>query len=102
MADVLLLYASTHGHTAKIAARIAEGLRAGGVGRVDVRDAADAGAIDPAAFDGVIVGGSLHAGRHQAEPVEWVKAHLAVLGDRPSAFFSVSLTAADETSEARE
>ena len=39
--DVLLLYASTHGHTAKIAARIAEGLRAEGIDEVSVRDAAD-------------------------------------------------------------
>jgi menaquinone-dependent protoporphyrinogen oxidase len=65
MADVLLLYASTHGHTAKIAARIAEGLRAEGVGEVNVRDAVDAGAIDPAAYEAVIVGDSLHAGHHQ-------------------------------------
>jgi flavodoxin len=44
MADVLVLYASTHGHTAKVAARIADGLRAEGVDEVDVRDrAADAG-----------------------------------------------------------
>jgi menaquinone-dependent protoporphyrinogen oxidase len=102
MADVLLLYASTHGHTAKIAARIADGLRAEGVQDVDVRDAADAGGLDAASYDGVIAGGSLHAGHHQHELAEWVKAHRAALADRPSAFFSVSLTAADDTHEARE
>lgn len=66
MADVLVLYASTHGHTAKVAARIADGLRAVGVDEVDVRDgAADAGTLDPGAYDAVIAGGSLHAGHHQ-------------------------------------
>ena len=50
MAAVLLVFASTHGHIAKIAARIAEGLRAEGVGEVNVRDATDAGDIDPAAY----------------------------------------------------
>lgn len=50
MTDVLLVFASTHGHTAKIAARIAEGLRAEGVGEANVRDAADAGDIDPDAL----------------------------------------------------
>jgi menaquinone-dependent protoporphyrinogen oxidase len=102
MAGVLLVFASTHGHTAKIAARIAEGLRAEGVGEVNVRDAADAGDIDPAAHRAVIVGGSLHAGHHQEQLVDWVRSHRAALDDRPSAFFSVSLTAADDTDEARE
>jgi menaquinone-dependent protoporphyrinogen oxidase len=99
---VLLLYASTHGHTAKIAARIAEGLRAGGVQQVDVRDAVEAGPIDPASYDAIVAGGSLHGGHHQEELVEWVKAHGAALAERPSAFFSVSLTAADDSREARE
>jgi menaquinone-dependent protoporphyrinogen oxidase len=69
---------------------------------VNVRDAADAGAIDPAAYEAVIVGGSLHAGHHQGELVDWVKSHHVALANRPSAFFSVSLTAADDTDEARE
>ena len=57
MADVLVLYASTHGHTAKVAARIADGLRADGVDEVDVRDvAADAGTLDPGAYDAVSPG----------------------------------------------
>jgi menaquinone-dependent protoporphyrinogen oxidase len=102
MANVLVLYASTHGHTAKVAARIAEGLRAEGVEEVDVRDVADAGTIDPASYDAVIVGGSLHAGHHQEELVDWVQFRRAALGGRPSAFFSISLTAADDTDEARE
>jgi menaquinone-dependent protoporphyrinogen oxidase len=101
MADVLLVFASTHGHTAKIAERVADGLRAVGVGEVHVRDAADAGGIDPAAYEAVIVGGSLHAGHHQEQLVDWVTSHRAALADRLSAFFSVSLTAADDTDEAR-
>jgi menaquinone-dependent protoporphyrinogen oxidase len=102
MASVLVLYASTHGHTAKVAAGIAEGLRAEGVEEVDVRDVADAGTIDPASYDAVIAGGSLHAGHHQEELVDWVKSRRTALGGRPSAFFSISLTATDDTDEARE
>lgn len=48
------------------------------------------------------MGGSLHAGHHQEQLVDWVTSHRAALADRPSAFFSVSLTAADDTDEARE
>ena len=100
MPDVLLVYASTHGHTAKIAGRIAEVLPGQGVD-VDLREAANAD-VAPAAYDGVLVGGSLHEGHHQREVVEWVKAHRRKLEGRPSAFISVSLTAADDTAESRE
>ena len=49
----------------------------------------------------MLVGGSIHAGHHQKQLVEWITAHHTRLGARPSAFFSVSLTAADDTDEAR-
>ena len=100
MSGVLLVYASTHGHTAKIAARIAETMGTEGL-EVDLRDVADAGAANPTDFDGAMVGASLHAGHHQRDLVDWVKHHHLALEGHPSAFLSVSLTAADETEEAR-
>jgi len=101
MGRVLLLYATTHGHTAKIAARIADALRGGGL-EVDLRDVKDTGDADPAGHKGVIVGASVHAGHHQRKMVDWVKNHRAGLEVVPSAFFSVSLTAAEDADEARE
>ena len=101
MAAVLVIYASTHGHTAKIAARVADGIRAAGL-EADVRDVARATDLDAAPYDGVIVGASLHRVHHQREMVDWVKSHRAALAERPSAFFSVSLAAAEDTDEARE
>lgn len=97
---VLLVYATTHGHTGKVAGRIAAALRGEGV-EVDLRDVKDDKDVDPADYGAVIAGGSLHAGHHQRALVQWVKAHLGELDERPSAFFSVSLTAADDTDEAR-
>ena len=101
MGDVLLVCATTHGHTAKIAAGIAEALRAGGLG-VDLRDVRDASDIAAADHEGVIVGASVHAGHHQRAIVNWVKNHRAALEAGPSAFFSVSLAAAEDTDESRE
>ena len=97
----LVIYASTHGHTAKVAVRIAEALRreCGEVDQLDVVKRADA---DPGSYDVVVAGGSLHLGKHQRELVDWAKANRDALADRPSAFFSVSLTAADGAEEARE
>lgn len=96
----LVLYASKHGQTAKIASRIAAVLRERGVD-VTVRRAADGTDESPAGFDGFVVAASVHAGHHQHESVEYAKEHRTSLGARPSAFVSVSLTAADATDESR-
>jgi menaquinone-dependent protoporphyrinogen oxidase len=98
-ASALVIYASTHGHTARIAARVAQAMRAQGLD-VDLREAATA-AAGPAGYDVVVVGASLHREHHQPEIVEWVKTHRAALERRPSVFLSVSLSAADESDAAR-
>jgi menaquinone-dependent protoporphyrinogen oxidase len=99
-ADALVVYASTHGHTAKIAARIADAMR--GEGRaVDVRDVAHAGDAEPGRYGLVVVGGSLHKEGHQKALVGWVTEHRDALAEVPSLFFSVSLTAADDSDESR-
>ncbi len=98
---ILIVYATTHGHTAKIADRIARGAREQGA-RVETIEIEDVGDVDPGAFDAVIVGASIHAGRHQPGLVKWAGERAAALAERRSAFFSVSLTAADDDPEARQ
>ena len=101
MPRILLLYASTHGHTAKIAARIAAALEHDGA-TVDLQQLG-ANETEPAPpdYDAVVLGASIHAGHHQRALVKWAERHRTDLGLAPSAFFSVSLTAADDTEEAR-
>ena len=99
-AQALVLYASTHGHTAKIAARIAHAMQRNGLG-VDLREVSTATDTDPAAYAVVVVGASLHKVHHQAKIVEWVKEHRAALEQRPTVFCSVSLSAAEDTEAAR-
>jgi menaquinone-dependent protoporphyrinogen oxidase len=68
----------------------------------DVRDVRNGGAAaDLGKYDGAIAGASVHGGHHQHEMVEWLRGHHTRLSAMPSAFFSVSLTAADDTDEAR-
>jgi menaquinone-dependent protoporphyrinogen oxidase len=100
-ADALVVYASTHGHTAKIAARLAQAMRAQGL-EVDVRDVAGAADAKPGRYGVVVVGASLHKERHQKEIVRWVTERRQALGQVPSVFFSVSLSAAEDTDEARD
>jgi len=99
-ARALLVYASTHGHTAKIAACIADAMRDEGLD-VDLRDVASAGDADPAGYELVVVGASLHKVHHQKEIVEWAAARRDALNAVPSVFCSVSLSAAEDTHEAR-
>lgn len=97
---MLVVYATTHGHTAKVATRLADAARAHGA-EVEVRDVTESGDPDPAGHDVVVVAGSLHAGKHQRALVDWVRRHRSLLTEVPTAFLSVSLTAADDAEEAR-
>ena len=98
MTRILVLYASTHGHTGKIAARIAQAIGPA----ADLRSADPANELAPWQYDAVVVGASVHAGHHQPAVLDWLSAHSSALSSMPSAFFSVCLTAADDTDEARE
>jgi len=98
MTRVLVIYASTHGHTGKIAARIAAVLGSEGH-RVDLRG--DVAASDPLPheYDLTIAGASIHAGRHPAAFADWARRHAVVLNMMPSAFFSVCLAVAEDTDQ---
>lgn len=52
-------------------------------------------------YDAVILGASIHAGHRQRALARWAEQHHTALGLVPSAFFSVCLTAADDTQESR-
>ena len=81
------------GQTGRIAERIAAELRGAGHA-VDVRAACeDAPLPDLGAFDAVIVGASVHYGHHPARFGRALRKQLDALHSRPSAFFSVSLSA---------
>jgi menaquinone-dependent protoporphyrinogen oxidase len=94
-------YASTHGHTAKIAARIAAALEDDGA-TVDLHQLhGNKTQRAPQDYGAIILGASIHAGHHQRALVRWTERQHTALDLNPSAFFSVSLTAADDTEEAR-
>jgi menaquinone-dependent protoporphyrinogen oxidase len=94
--EVPVFFASTEGQTALIAIRLAAvlhhqyGLDSQAI---DV-STAEAQAFDWTHVRGALVGASLHAGRHQKSAIRFVHAHATDLNAVPSAFFSVSLSAA--------
>ena len=99
MTDVLVCYGTTEGQTAAVADRIASVLREEGH-EVDVADL-PTDAVPPD-YDGVIVGASVHVGKHQQRVQEFVSGHRDELNAIPTGFFSVSLSAASDDPEARD
>lgn len=93
--NIAIIYGSSEGQTASIARIMAQTARkAGHTVRLTSGDTIE----DDFPFqdyDAVIVGASVHHGEHQPYMAELVKRHRDVLKTRPTAFFSVSLTAHD-------
>jgi menaquinone-dependent protoporphyrinogen oxidase len=89
--DILVLYGTTDGQTAKIAAAIASTLRMEGA-QVHLVNAARPGSDPrPEDYAGVIVAASVHAGGYQKAVRRWVTAHARSLQSIHSSFVSVCL-----------
>lgn len=97
---VLILYASTHGQTEKIASKLAVSM---GLNDLDVvtKDIHENAGETPDGYDAIVLAASIHAGHHQREMVNWVHRNIDGLAARPNAFVSVSLSSAEEDEESR-
>jgi menaquinone-dependent protoporphyrinogen oxidase len=95
MTRILIAYGTTEGQTARIADHLAEVIRSRGfeVAALNLKQAQD---ISFDRYDAVIVGGSIHMGKHQEDVVEFARKYQADLERLPSAFFSVSLAASGD------
>jgi menaquinone-dependent protoporphyrinogen oxidase len=93
MARILVAYATVEGHTARVADFVAQALRKMGHSADTCRIPGAESSFDPAAYDAVMVGASIHYGRHPAFLRGLIRRHRAALAERPCAFFSVSLSA---------
>jgi menaquinone-dependent protoporphyrinogen oxidase len=92
MAKLLIVYGTGEGHTRRVAERIAAVAR-DHAHLAYVHDAALHPALD-VVCDAVIVAASVHQGHHQPSVVHFARQHREALRELPTAFFSVSLTAA--------
>ena len=92
MTKILIAYGTTEGQTARIADRLRELMRSRGL-EVDALNLKLSQRVSVDGYDAVVVGGSIHLGKHQEDVVEFVRTNRADLDRLPSAFFSVSLAA---------
>ncbi len=100
MAEVLIIYGSSEGHTAVVVDHLRHPLEAAGhlVRACSVDDAPTC----PVGYDLVLVGSSIHQGHHHRAVTRWVKGNAELLGRMPSAFFQVSLSSAGDAAGAVE
>jgi menaquinone-dependent protoporphyrinogen oxidase len=94
MKPVAVIYATREGQTERIARQVVAGLRERGVDAVAF-DARGAGAaLDFEACSAAVLAASVHAGQHEREMIDFVRAHRASLESMPTAFLSVTLSEA--------
>jgi menaquinone-dependent protoporphyrinogen oxidase len=101
MKNIAVVFASRKGQTRRVAEYIRWNLQ-DRVNDVTVIDLGRLGKHDlPDQTDGIIVGGPIYVGHFPRKLVRWIRNHHAQLHEKPSAFFSVSLNAADQRTESR-
>jgi|SRR5687768_1650968 len=89
---ILIVYGTTHGQTAAIAAFLQLTLERRGC-QVVVANVKEPPTPPLDQFDGIVVGASVIARGHQPAVASFIRDHLSVLNAMPSAFFSVSASA---------
>lgn len=91
---LLIVYGTTEGQTRKICEFLRDQAQKAGhdVSLVDSTGAD----VHPKGLDAVIIAGSLHAHKYQSSIEHYVQKHYDALNAVPSAFVSVSLTAAQD------
>ena len=98
MKKIVIVYETGEGHTQTVAERVASTLKADGCGvQVVLCKAATPSMLTDS--DGIILGGSIHLGRHSKQLMRFAEQHRDLLSAKPNAFFLLCLTAKFETPE---
>jgi menaquinone-dependent protoporphyrinogen oxidase len=92
MANILIVYSTTDGHTRKICTRISQVVEQQGhsVVLMCVDDDPD---IDIEPFDKVVIGASIRYGKHRPQVYSFISKNKQVLERKSNAFFSVNVVA---------
>lgn len=92
MTKLLIIYSSKEGHTLKICQALQTQLEQQ-AHDVTLAAITEAEQLTLADFDKIVIGASVHYGRHNPQIRAFIKRHQAVLDSKSNAFFSVNLVA---------
>lgn len=92
MANIVIIYSSTDGHTLKICQRLQQVIaqQSHQVTLLSIHDECD---VDIKPFDKIVIGASIRYGKHSPHIYDFIKRNLDILESKPSAFFSVNVVA---------
>jgi menaquinone-dependent protoporphyrinogen oxidase len=99
MPKISIIYGTSEGQTRKIAEYMASVIEQNGHSAVVVDCSRVSSTFSMQDYDAALIGASMHVGRFQDTVREFVRSHLEQLQRIPSAFFSVSLTAASRKAQ---
>ena len=92
MANILITYSTTDGHTRSICERLTQLIEEYDHSVV-LSWMSDNPDIDLKPFDKVVIGASIRYGKHQPQVFEFIRKNQSVLESKPNAFFSVNVVA---------
>ena len=92
MAQVLILYSTTDGHTVEICNRLTSVIEEQG-DSVQMANLADKPRLADFEFDKIVIGASIRYGKHQKAVYEFIRNNRETLEQHPNALFSVNVVA---------
>ena len=92
MTKILIIYSTKDGQTLKICQALQNDIQQHG-NQVTLMSIDDADQLEWADFDKIVIGASIHYGRHNPKIYAFIKRNQALLNAKPNAFFSVNVVA---------
>lgn len=92
MANIIIIYSTTDGHTVNICSHLQQVINGRGH-QVSIVSIDDAQSVDLASFDKIVIGASIRYGKHNKKVYAFIKSNEQLLNAKPNAFFSVNVVA---------
>jgi menaquinone-dependent protoporphyrinogen oxidase len=92
MADILIIFSTTDGHTSKICQRLKSVIEER-THKATVMSIDNLLHVDLKAFDKIVLGASIRYGKHSKSVYEFIDKNQQILDSKPNAFFSVNVVA---------
>ena len=92
MANILILYSTTDGHTLEICQYLQQVIERNG-NQVALHSLDDQTSVDLKPFDKIVLGASIRYGKHSKQVYRYIKTNEPILNSKPNAFFSVNVVA---------
>ena len=92
MANILIMYSTTDGHTLEICQYLKQVIEQNDH-RVTLQSMDDESYVDMNPFDKIVLGASIRYGKHSKQVYECIQRNHQILDGKPNAFFSVNVVA---------